>query len=269
MEPLTIPLGTEEHGTASTRLERDRPLMGDGPALRMVRNVNVPTMSVHLPPPDRATGIGVVICPGGAWHVLAVEHEGTDIARALNDRGIAAFVVEYRLHPTPEDDEAASAAIMAALGGPGGIRGALDGYEHLPLADVRRAVELVRERAGEWGVEPGKLGLLGFSAGGHLVVQLALAGGPDFALPIYAPVFEMPTAPADAPPLFVAVAADDVFGPLMVDGAIDLARSWREAKRPVELHVYADGGHGFGSQQTGASSDTWLAQAITWIERLH
>lgn len=266
MEEIRVPLG--DVAAASTRLERRNPLMGSGPAIRTLRNVNVPTMTVHLPPDGTATGVGVVVCPGGAWHALAIQHEGDDIAAALNQRGIAAFVVEYRLHPTPEDDAEASAHIMSALSGPDGIRGAVAGeYEDAAIGDVRRAVDLVRARGDEWGVRPDRVGLLGFSAGGHLVLQLALAGVPDFAAPIYAPVFEAPKAPADAPPLFVAVAADDVFGPLMVDGAIELARAWREAKRPVELHLYADGGHGFGSLSLGTTSDTWLEQAMRWIER--
>jgi acetyl esterase/lipase len=243
--------------------------------LEVVSGVSVPTLTPYLPDPAKATGTAVIVAPGGAFQVLAWRHEGTDIAEWLAARGIAAFVLKYRV-ATPAMRERARpqwealAARIAAGEQPGmGALAAILG-EIIPLAaaDGRQAVRALRERAAEFGINPGKIGFLGFSAGGHVATATALAdepeARPDFVAPIYgASVGEV--VPAEAPPLFIVVAADDG---LAKDSCIPVFTAWRSAGRPAELHVYERGGHGFGSNVQGLPVDSWRDRLADWMGSL-
>jgi len=235
------------------------------------RNVSTATLTRFLPDPATATGTAVIVAPGGGFMSLSMENEGWDVARALADRGVAAFVLKYRLRPTPEDLDDFAAAIREMLAGPrpserhdpaSALR-ALD----LQLADARAAFALVRSRASEWGIDPGRIGMLGFSAGAMLTVATALVGGdarPAFIGDIYGPLtaFEVPR---DAPPLFIALAADDG---LTDPKGFPLVESWRTAGRPVELHFYEQGGHGFGMYPKDTTSTDWFGAFVSWM-RMH
>jgi acetyl esterase/lipase len=240
-------------------------------------NVHVPTLSVYLPEPAKATGCGMVVCPGGGYRLIAAAHEGRDMARWLNANGIAAFVLRYRLPPH---------------------------YRHpVPRDDAREAFRMVRRRAAEWGVRTDAIGILGFSAGGHLASSLLTqlepgeAGAlsrPDFGVLLY-PVITMtqpwghadsrqgllgakPTAAAchavssefqvspQTPPVFLAHSFDDDAVP--VQNSIEFALALKCAGVPVELHVFAAGGHGYGLGNPKSLQGRWPAMCVEWIGRM-
>jgi acetyl esterase/lipase len=230
---------------------------------RITRNVTNPTLTISLPDPAMATGAGVIVCPGGAHHFLAVDHEGADVARWLNARGIAAFVLKYRVIATPDDD---AEFLEARANIPARMRDLLPAHWPLALADGQRAVRMVRERAAEYGVRPDRVGIMGFSAGGHLAGGVALANEPgsrpDFVAPIYGARLEEIVVPADAPPLFTAVASND---PIAVRSCVTIYSAWQAAGRQAEIHCYAQGGHGFGMVAQGLPSDGWIDRLYEWM----
>jgi acetyl esterase/lipase len=234
--------------------------------ITVVRNVSRPTLTPFLPDPAVATGAAAIICPGGAYHILAIHHEGYDVARWLSARGVAAFVLRYRLIPTPASDDAFDQAIKENMRDRERWRELMQRYVPLGVADGREAVRVVRSRAAEWGVDPARVGIMGFSAGGTVTVGAAteydVASRPAFAAPIYgAPRGEI-AVPADAPPLFIAVASDDGFA---ASSCLPLYSAWRDAGRSAELHVYAQGGHGFGMFQNGLPTDHWIDRFGEWL----
>lgn len=226
---------------------------------RILRNVTVPTLEPFLPDAATATGTGVVICPGGAHHVLAVDHEGYEVANWLQQRGIAAFVLKYRVLPTPANDDEFVQSRNREFGK---LKSKL--VEHWPvvLSDGERAIEMVRESATEWGLR--RIGIIGFSAGAHLAIGMALAGKSrlDFLGSIYGALWSELDVPADAPPLFIAGAVDD---PVTADPSTQLFAAWRKADRPVEMHMYERGGHGFGMVKQGLPADYWIEQFHVWL----
>lgn len=228
------------------------------------RNVTLATLTPFLPDPATATGTAVIVAPGGGFRSLSMENEGSDVARALAAKGVAAFVLKYRLVQTPADlpgFERAMAAMFAGAGGPPPT--SLDLGPQ--LADSRAAFALVRRRAVEWHVDPARIGMVGFSAGAMLTLQTALQAretNPAFIGIIYGPLQPV-TVPADAPPMFVALAADD---PLFGGRGMGLVESWTAAKRPVEFHLYEQGGHGFGMYPKETTSTGWFEAFVRWLD---
>lgn len=233
-------------------------------SIRMLRNITQPTLTPFLPDPAVATGTAVVVCPGGGHRILAIDHEGLDVARWLVTRGIAAFVLRYRLmrtpasddeflHPAPDGDRDAERARMRAQGA-------------LGIADGSQALRVVRERAAEWSLDPARVGILGFSAGGHVAAGAALsydaASRPSFTAPIYGALWEDVQVPSDAPPLFTALATDDS---IAVTPCLQLYSAWHAAGIPAEIHIYAAGGHGFGMFRQGLPSDSWIERFGEWL----
>ena len=214
------------------------------PAERWVRKVMRPVMEVY--PAARPNGAAVIVAPGGGFSILAIEHEGRAVARWWNERGVTAFVLRYRVGL-----ESRAASQQAAV------------------EDGLLAVKTVRERAATWKLNPAQIGVMGFSAGGYLTVGVATRytpeSRPDFAIPIYAVAPEDYRVPADAPPLFIAVAYDD--NERMTRTATGLLDNWKKANRPAELHVFADGGHGFGMNRKGKACDAWTDLLAQWMTR--
>jgi acetyl esterase/lipase len=142
-------------------------------------------------------------------------------------------------------------------------------YLAVVRADGPRAVETVRTRAGEWGVAPDRVGILGFSAGGSVAIAAGLhddpAARPDFVAAVYAGTWDEPRVPPDAPPMFLALATDDQIGERIVGASLRVYDAWRHAGRPVELHAYAAGGHGFGTNRRGLPIDTWPERFHDWL----
>ncbi len=246
----------------------------------MLRNVSVPSLTVFPPDPAKANGVGVIVCPGGGWTILAWEHEGVDVARWLAARGYCAFLLKYRLTPTEPDparyaEQTAAAMVRLAerLARMKPARRladlvldeALKAGRAMAHQDGQRALALVRERAAEWGVNGDRVGMIGFSAGGFLTADMALdPGGPPlaFAAPIYGGETGDRPVPPDAPSLFIAVAVDDQ---LLFTVTRGLFEAWTDAGRPAELHAYRRGGHGFGTGRQGLPSDGWLDLFGLWL----
>jgi acetyl esterase/lipase len=230
---------------------------------RLVRNVSTPSLEVFLPHPSVAVGTGVIVCPGGAFHFLMVDKEGTEVARWLTARGVAAFVLKYRVAPTPDDDDAFTQQVSDLSA----RRAEMDRVRPMCVADGLQALRAIRQRASQFDIAPDRLGILGFSAGGAVAAGAATEydaeSRPSFAAPIYA-VWNARPVPADAPPLFLAAATDDPLVP--VDHSLALYAAWRAVSRPVELHLYARGGHGFGMNHQGLPSDTWIDRFFGWLD---
>jgi len=235
--------------------------------IKVVRNVTQPTLTAFLPDSAGSNRAAVIVCPGGAFHFLAIEHEGTEVAHWLNTRGVAAFVLRYRLIETTVDEDGLSEQMRQNLTDRDRFRELMQVLRPLIIADGLQAVKLVRRRAAEWGIAPDRIGIMGFSAGGHLTTGVALKydadSRPDFAAPIYSSPYEDINVPADAPPLFIAVAHDDAFA---ASACVPLYSAWSAAQRSAELHIYSKGGHGFGMYKQGLPSDHWIDQFGDWLQ---
>lgn len=235
---------------------------------QFARNVTVATLTPFLPDTARASGAAVVIAPGGGFLTLSMENEGWNVARALAEKGVAAFVLKYRLNQTPTDIPAFERSMKEMFSGaarpprPGPDK-AMAGLAP-QIADARAAFAMIRKRSAEWHVDPDRIGMVGFSAGAMLTMATTLAGEdakPAFIGNIYGPLAAV-TVPADAPPLFIALAADD---PFFANGGYGLIDSWKAAKRPVEFHLYEQGGHGFGMYPKGTTSTGWFDAFARWL----
>jgi len=233
-----------------------------------VTNVSVPTITVHRPEAEKANGLGVVVCPGGGYNMLAWDHEGEQVASWLNSIGATAVLLKYRVprrDGTPQNQPPQQA-----------------------LMDAQRALSLTRDHAKDWGIDPKRIGILGFSAGGHLAAWASTNPDkrayesvddadqvdcrPDFAVVIYpggvvkrgssemAPEIRVDSK---TPPMFIAMSNDD---PVGSENAVQLYLALKQAKVPAELHVYATGGHGYGLRPTGKPSAHWPARCEEWLK---
>jgi acetyl esterase/lipase len=232
---------------------------------RVVRNVSHATLTPFLPRAGAATGAAVIVAPGGGFAQLSMDNEGWPVARWLADHGIAAFVLKYRLNPSATSLESYKQEVTAKIAA--SQAGKLDlSTPPAARADALAAIRMVRHRATEWGIDPKRVGFLGFSAGAMTTLSLIQAAPaedmPNFAAPIYGPMVSM-AVPSNAPPMFIALASDD---PLFGNQGYGLAESWKKTGKPVELHVFQSGSHGFGLGQPGTTTVGWIEGFRTWLE---
>jgi acetyl esterase/lipase len=248
----------------------------------VLRNVSEPTLTVFAPS-GVPNGVGVIAVPGGGWTVNAWTHEGLDVGRWLAALGYTAFVLKYRVQGSGADQdafEASMAAVDATLADglaagklPRRIDDLISTRAYLEARaacadDGRRAIQLVREQAERFGIRTRSVGMIGFSAGAFLAVDVALdprAQPLAFIAPIYGGETRGAPVPDDAPPLFSAVARDDILVKI-VEG---LHADWSAAGRSSELHVFARGAHGFGMVRQGLPSDRWTDLFVAWLEDLN
>ncbi|HEY4989503.1 MAG TPA: alpha/beta hydrolase [Opitutaceae bacterium] len=236
-----------------------------GRILLHLGDVSDPTITVYKPPADKDTGAAVVVCPGGGYWILAYDLEGSEVCEWLNSIGVTGVLLKYRV-PRREGLPPYTAA----------------------LQDAQRAFGLVREHAKDWGIDPKRVGVLGFSAGGNLCAVLSASGArtyphvdaaddlschPDFQVLIY-PAYLVKegggyTATAETkvsastPPTFLAMAQDD---PVHVENILGYAMALQEAKVPMEMHLYPTGGHGYGLRPTKDFVTTWPQRAADWMK---
>lgn len=221
---------------------------------RAVMNVVEPSVTVYLPSKDKATGTAIVICPGGGYQRLAIDKEGHDVARWLNTLGIAGIVLKYRL--------------------PGGMQGTLGDLPpaaaaaKVAIEDAQDAMRLVRANAARWNLKAGAIGIMGFSAGGHLAAMLGMLAPadarPDFLALIYPAIPQQIEVDASTPRTFLVHADDD----RTVSSATNSVRFYlalKQAKVPAELLVYSAGGHGFGIRKTNKTASGWPEAFAAWI----
>lgn len=233
----------------------------------MVYNIASPTITVFEADKSIAIGTAVVVCPGGGFHFLSMDNEGYDVAKWLNQKGITAFVLKYRLvhcitnNPVQE--------FMAKHPNTDEFNKAIEPEVGMAIADGKAAVAYVRSHAGEWNLKKDHIGIMGFSAGGTVATGVSFLydtqSRPDFSAPIYPYVgsFGKPSVPADAPPLFIAVATDDMFG--FQKHCIALYDQWTDAKKSAELHIYRSGNHGFGMKKQNLPTDNWMDRFYEWL----
>jgi len=269
LDPVAL---REPDNNASPEQWEDRPIEGKG-----VRNVVNPVLTPVLPMVDRSNGLAVIVAPGGGFVNLAYDNEGVRVAQHLAQNGIAAFILKYRLRPTPRGEKEYQkfmSSFMRDLGDDKDDKGNSQSNGKIEIAtppeaveDALAAVRVIRERAEDWNVDPDKVGLIGFSAGAMTALGAGLASEPaarpDFIAPIYGPRTPGPI-PADAPPMFLAIALDD---PLFdIENTIALIKGWNKAARPYEVHLYEKGGHGFGMRPRSESTALWTGQFLAWMK---
>ena len=232
---------------------------------QIVFNVVDPTLTVFQPGAGKANGTAVVICPGGGFHALSINSEGFDVARWLAKRGITCFVLKYRLVECKTDNPPAE--LMTKQGKE--MDEACAPVIPLALADGQAAIAYVRQHAAEYGVDPRRIGIIGFSAGGTVAGSVAFNydanSRPDFAAPIYLEYDWVikPAIPADAPPMFLLAATDDQIG--LATHSVRLYSDWIAAGKSAELHLYSVGGHGFGMRTQNLPSDRWIELFGDWL----
>jgi acetyl esterase/lipase len=232
---------------------------------RVVFNVANPTLTVFQPEAGTVNGTALVVCPGGGFFALSIDSEGFDVARWLSKKGVTCFVLKYRLVECKTDDP--TREIMR--------RGPLDEVVapivKLALADGNAAIGYVRKHASEFGVNPDRVGIIGFSAGGTLAVSAAMnytaETRPDFVAPIY-PAYNWAIkgsgVPAEAPPAFILAASDDPLG--LAPQSVAIYHDWIAAGKSAELHLYSKGGHGFGMRQQHLPTDHWIERFADWLD---
>jgi acetyl esterase/lipase len=238
-----------------------------GMLVKGLTNVSRPTLTVFRPAKDKDTGAAVLICPGGGYNIIPWEKEGEEPASWLNSLGMTAIVLKYR--------------VPRRAGQPN------DSPPPGPLQDAQRALSLVRHKARDWGIDPNRIGMLGFSAGGHLTAALStgfdrrnyesvdavdqVSCRPDFAMLVYPGLLLAPgkdeLAPElrvrkECPPMFLVHASDD---PVKAENSVLLYLALKRAGVPAELHVYASGGHGFGLHPSAQPCSTWPQRCADWL----
>lgn len=260
-EPLVLDLWPDGVPLSGQKAEPSEEVRTNKNGILRITNVTRPQMTVYRP--DDPNGAAVLVCPGGGYKILAYEHEGTDVCEFLTEHGVTAILLKYRV-PSPRERA---------------------------LQDAQRAIGMIHHHAEEWGVDSGRIGMLGFSAGGNLTVMTCLHGSehtypmdekldvensiPSFAIPVYpaylvergteGPLLSDITVKDTSPPLCLVHAADD---PWTASGSFLLAVEYKKHDIPCEVHVYAKGGHGFGMKKKGLPVDAWPHRVIEWMDSM-
>lgn len=268
-EPNAIPLGTG--GVSNQPAEESWFKQWGDP---MARNITTATLTPFFPKKGTANGAAVIVAPGGGFRWLSMGNEGWEVAEALAAKGITAFVLKYRLHPTPPSLQEFSDWMNRPRNTPAPPK---DSANNKPpannamqmdlsnqLQDAEAAYDMIVKRANEWGVDTGRIGMIGFSAGAGLTMHSTLKSKKmklAFIGPIYGGMGPV-EVPKNAPPMFCAIASDD----FLFKGQFGLIDAWFKAGIPVEFHLYQNGGHGFGLGNPNRTSNKWFDAFIHWLD---
>ncbi len=269
--PGQVPNETDHIGAERIRMspQLDRKQVEVTESTRMVTNVTKPTITIYRSAKETDTGTAMLICPGGGYWNLYWELEGEEVAAWLNSQGMTGIILKYRVPRRPDEPESEPA--------------------RRPLQDAQRAVSLVRSKAKEWGIHPQRIGIVGFSAGGHLAVSTATnfdrrayeafdevdkaSCRPDFAIAVYSGYLKAKDkdetapglrVPAGTPPIFLAHGGDDIIS--SPEHSVFMYLALKRAGIPAELHVYASAAHDFGVRATDHPYSTWTASCVKWLK---
>ncbi|HEU0038159.1 MAG TPA: alpha/beta hydrolase [Verrucomicrobiae bacterium] len=235
---------------------------------RMITDVTKPTLTIYRPTKDKATGTAMLICPGGGYWNLYWQLEGEEVAAWLNSIGVTGVILKYRVPRRPDEPKGEPA--------------------RRPLQDAQRAISLVRSRAKEWGIDPQRIGIVGFSAGGHLAIAAAtsfdkrtyepiddvdqISCRPDFSIPVYSGYFKAKDKdelaaglriPTNTPPVFLVHGGDDIVSP--PENSVLMYLALKRAGVPAELHVFANTTHDFGVRTNDHPHSKWTACCVDWL----
>ena len=238
---------------------------------RMITDVTKPTITIYRPPKEKETGTAVLICPGGGYWNLYWQLEGEEVAEWLNSIGVTGVILKYRVPRRPGEPEKEPA--------------------RRPLQDAQRAVSLVRSRAKEWDIHPERIGITGFSAGGHLAIATAtsfekrtyepvddvdkISCRPDFAIPVYSGYLKAKDkdelapgihVPSGTPPVFLVHGGEDIISP--PENSVLMYLALKKAGVPAELHVYAGSAHDFGVRKNDHLCSAWTESCAEWLRNL-
>jgi acetyl esterase/lipase len=234
-----------------------------------IYNVVEPTLTVFKPSGTHKSETAIIVAPGGGFQMLAFQKEGTDVAKWLADKGVTVFVLKYRLNHTKgkQPGEELGKLLSAT---PSGKAVAFGEVVEFAMNDGLEAVKYVREHAAEYGINPGKIGFMGFSAGGTVTMSVAMTGKgisqPNFIAPIYTYLTAAigNQVPKEKMPVFLAAASNDGLG--LAPHTIEIYSKWHAAGQEVELHLYEKGDHGFGMSKQGLPTDTWIDRFGDWLQ---
>jgi acetyl esterase/lipase len=242
--------GTENWTGEEVQLDADLP----AGRVNIVTNVTVPTLSIFRPPPGQANGTAVIVAPGGAFRALAWDLDGTEVARWLVARGITAFVLKYRVR-SPQADETPGARFETARA--------------IAIADAQQGLRLIRTNAMRYGIAADRIGIIGFSAGAVTAMGLALSADasvrPNFVISAYGGIPAGSAPVAGGPPVFIVAAQDDPEVPSAE--SVNIYQTWTRATLPAELHLYENGGHGFGMRPHNLPVDNWSLALEDWLAK--
>ena len=234
----------------------------------IILDVSKPSLTAYVP--SNPNGTAVIIAPGGAFHALAFDLEGTEVAKRLNEKGITAFILKYRLaHDDPTHPENNFSNLLATKN-----YKKLDSINapvvQLAMQDGLTAVKYVREHAASYKVDVNKIGFIGFSAGGTVTMSVIYNADdenrPNFVAPVYAYAdaiigSNIPTAKT---PIFISAASDDDLG--LASHSVRIYSKWLDANQPAELHMYERGKHGFGMRKQNLPTDNWIDRFFDWLQ---
>ncbi len=268
----TLSLNAQEiinlNGTNLQSTEKEVPAPGESKD-RILYNINQSSMTAYLPEKNIATGTAMVIAPGGAFHILSWDNEGTKVAEYLNSKGVAAFVLKYRTGTLKTDNSFSE--LMGMMGDFKKLDSINAPVIKIAIEDAQMAIKHIRNNAEKYDIDPEKVGMMGFSAGGTLTLGTLYssdkAARANFIAPIYPyvnAVIDIEKIPAEKTPIFIALASDDQLGFAPQDAQLYL--DWLAAKQPAELHIYERGGHGFGMNNSKISTDTWEERLTDWMK---
>jgi acetyl esterase/lipase len=268
--PGTAPEESGNIGEEKVRLspKSDRKHVEVTEPTRLVTNVTKPTLTIYRPAKEKDTGTAVLICPGGGYWDLYWQLEGEEVAAWLNSIGVTGIILKYRVPRRPDEVKGEPA--------------------RRPLQDAQRAVSLVRSNARDWGIQPNQIGMVGFSAGGHLAIATAtsfeqrtyepiddvdtISCRPDFAIGVYSGYLKAKDKdqiapglriPAGTPPVFLAHGGADIISP--PEHSVLMYLALKKAGVPAELHIYATAAHDFGVRPSGHPCSTWTQACATWL----
>ncbi len=234
---------------------------------QLISNISEPALMVFEPDAEKRNGAAVILAPGGGLYVLSVMGEGVQVAEWLVDKGFTVFILKYRLVPTSGDGAAEISKHLASNSSE--LFEKVEEVLPFSIQDGIEAMKYVRGHASKYGIDPNRIGMMGFSAGGAVAMGVMYASEPqdrpDFFVPVYSwtTVYPVQEAPVDAPPMLVICATDD--GLDLAKGSVELYQSWLRSGASAGLIMYSKGGHGFGMRKQGLPSDEWIVRVYEWI----